>query len=106
MSQLGIMLVSIGLSCYNLTLYHVLCHSLYKALLFICAGTIIHSIANELQDIRYIGGLIMYMPITYICLLIGSLSLMGLPSMTGYYSKDIIIESGVGIYTISGLIVY
>nr|YP_008475118.1 NADH dehydrogenase subunit 5 [Cyberlindnera suaveolens]AGS44419.1 NADH dehydrogenase subunit 5 [Cyberlindnera suaveolens] len=106
MSQLGIMLVSIGLSCYNLTLYHVLCHSLYKALLFICAGTIIHSIANELQDIRYIGGLIMYMPITYICLLIGSLSLMGLPSMTGYYSKDIIIESGIGVYTISGLIVY
>lgn len=106
MSQLGIMLVSIGLSCYNLTLYHVLCHSLYKALLFICAGTIIHSIANELQDIRNIGGLLAYMPITYICILIGSLSLMGLPSLTGYYSKDIIIESSIGCYTISGLIVY
>lgn len=106
MSQLGIMLVSIGLSSYNLTLYHVLCHSLYKALLFICAGTIIHSIANELQDIRNIGGLLAYMPITYICLLIGSLSLMGLPSLTGYYSKDIIIESAIGCYTISGLIVY
>lgn len=106
MSQLGIMLVSIGLSSYNLTLFHVLCHSLYKALLFICAGTIIHSIANEYQDIRNIGGLLAYMPITYICILIGSLSLMGLPSLTGYYSKDIIIESSIGCYTISGLIVY
>jgi len=106
MSQLGIMFISIGLSCYNLTLFHVLCHSIYKALLFICAGTIIHSLANELQDIRYIGGLLLYMPITYICLLIGSLSLMGFPSLTGYYSKDIIIESSIGIYTISGLIIY
>lgn len=106
MSQLGIMFVSIGLSGYNLTLFHVVCHSIYKALLFICAGTIIHSIANELQDIRKTGGLIVYMPITYICILIASLSLMGLPSLTGYYSKDIIIESSVGIYTISGLIVY
>lgn len=106
MSQLGIMFISIGLSCYNLTLFHVLCHSLYKALLFICAGTIIHSLINELQDIRYMGGLIIYMPITYICILIASLSLMGLPSLTGYYSKDIIIESSIGIFTISGLIVY
>uniref|UniRef100_S5TFE8 NADH-ubiquinone oxidoreductase chain 5 n=1 Tax=[Candida] norvegica TaxID=49330 RepID=S5TFE8_9ASCO len=106
MSQLGIMFISIGLSCYNLTLFHVLCHSIYKALLFICAGTIIHSLTNELQDIRYIGGLLLYMPITYICILIGSLSLMGLPSLTGYYSKDIIIESSIGIYTISGLIIY
>nr|YP_008475200.1 NADH dehydrogenase subunit 5 [Wickerhamomyces mucosus]AGS44502.1 NADH dehydrogenase subunit 5 [Wickerhamomyces mucosus] len=106
MSQLGIMFISIGLSGYNFTLFHVVCHSIYKALLFICAGTIIHSIANELQDIRKIGGLIIYMPITYICILIASLSLMGLPSLTGYYSKDIIIESSLGIYTISGLIVY
>nr|NP_038216.1 NADH dehydrogenase subunit 5 [Wickerhamomyces canadensis]Q37024.2 RecName: Full=NADH-ubiquinone oxidoreductase chain 5 [Wickerhamomyces canadensis]BAA03779.2 NADH dehydrogenase subunit 5 [Wickerhamomyces canadensis]BAA06571.2 NADH dehydrogenase subunit 5 [Wickerhamomyces canadensis] len=106
MSQLGIMFISIGLSSYNLTLYHVLCHSLYKALLFICAGTIIHSLNNELQDIRFMGGLLIYMPITYICMLIGSLSLMGLPSLTGYYSKDIIIESSIGIFTISGLIIY
>ena len=106
MSQLGLMVVAIGLSAYNISLFHLFCHAMFKALLFMSAGSIIHSVISESQDIRTYGGFIHYLPVTYVCILIASLSLMALPGLTGYYSKDIIIESTIGVYTISGYIVY
>lgn len=106
MSQLGLMVVAIGLSAYNISLFHLFCHAMFKALLFMSAGSIIHSIISESQDIRTYGGLLNYLPVTYVCILIASLSLMAFPGLTGYYSKDIIIESTIGVYTISGYIIY
>jgi len=106
MSQLGMMFIAIGSSLYNIALFHLLCHSVYKALLFMAAGSIIHNILSESQDIRIMGINIKYLPITYISMLSASLSLMALPFMTGYYSKDIIIESMMGNYYISGYTIY
>jgi NADH-ubiquinone oxidoreductase chain 5 len=106
MSQLGLMILAIGLSNYNASLFHLFTHAFFKALLFMSAGSIIHSISIESQDIRYFGGFLHFLPITYICFLIGSFTLMALPGLSGYYSKDIIIESSIGIYTISGFIIY
>lgn len=106
MSQLGLMVVAIGLSAYNISLFHLFCHAMFKALLFMSAGSIIHSIISESQDIRTYGGLLNYLPVTYVCILIASLSLMAFPGLTGFYSKDIIIESTLGVYTISGYIIY
>nr|YP_009110265.1 NADH dehydrogenase subunit 5 [Geotrichum candidum]CDI44082.1 NADH dehydrogenase subunit 5 [Geotrichum candidum] len=106
MSQLGLMVVAIGLSAYNMSLFHLFCHAMFKALLFMSAGSIIHSIVSESQDIRTYGGLLNYLPVTYVCMLIASLSLMAFPGLTGYYSKDIIIESTIGVYTMSGYIMY
>lgn len=106
MSQLGLMVLAIGLSNYNASIYHLFTHAMFKALLFMSAGSIIHSIVTESQDIRTFGGLSKFTPITYICMLIGSLSLMAIPGLSGFYSKDIIIESSYGIYNISGYIVY
>lgn len=106
MSQLGLMFVAIGISNYNISLFHLFNHAMFKALLFMSAGSIIHSVIYETQDIRNYGGLIKWLPITYVCLLIASLSLMAVPGLTGFYSKDILIESTYGVYTISGYIVY
>jgi NADH-ubiquinone oxidoreductase chain 5 len=106
MSQLGLMVVAIGLSAYNISLFHLFCHAMFKALLFMSAGSIIHSVISESQDIRTYGGFLQYLPVTYVSILIASLSLMALPGLTGYYSKDIIIESTLGVYTISGYIIY
>lgn len=106
MSQLGLMVVAIGLSAYNISLFHLFCHAMFKALLFMSAGSIIHSVISESQDIRTYGGFIHYLPVTYVSILIASLSLMAVPGLTGFYSKDIIIESGIGVYTISGYIIY
>src|SRR6202000_1980829 len=90
-SQLGYMMMAVGLSQYNVALFHVINHSFFKALLFLGAGAIIHSMANE-QDIRKMGGLISYLPFTYSMMLIGTLSLLAIPWLTGFYSKDLIIE--------------
>lgn len=106
MSQLGLMILAIGLSNYNASIYHLFTHAMFKALLFMSAGSIIHSIATQSQDIRTFGGLLNYTPITYTCMLIGSLSLMAIPGLSGFYSKDIIIESCYGVYSLSGYIVY
>ncbi len=100
------MTIAIGLSAYNLALFHLLGHAFFKALLFMSAGSIIHSILNESQDIRTYGGLLSYLPYTYICITIASLSLMAMPGLTGYYTKDIIIESTYGSYSISNYVVY
>nr|YP_003935027.1 NADH dehydrogenase subunit 5 [Groenewaldozyma salmanticensis]ADO51051.1 NADH dehydrogenase subunit 5 [Groenewaldozyma salmanticensis] len=106
MSQLGMMVVAIGLGNYNASIYHLFCHAMFKALLFMSAGSIIHSIITESQDIRTFGGYVHYLPITYICIFIASFSLMAIPGLSGYYSKDIIIEATYTTYTISGYIMY
>lgn len=106
MSQLGLMFVAIGISNYNISLFHLFNHAMFKALLFMSAGSIIHSVIYETQDIRNYGGFAKWLPVTYICLIIASLSLMATPGLTGFYSKDILIESTYGVYNISGYIVY
>lgn len=106
MSQLAMMMLAIGSSAYDLAIYHLYCHAFFKALLFMSAGSIIHSFMSETQDMRKYGGLIEYLPFSYTTMLIASLSLMAIPGLTGYYSKDIIIESLYGTYTVSGYIMY
>jgi NADH-quinone oxidoreductase subunit L len=90
-SQLGYMFLSCGLSNYNITLFHLFNHAFFKALLFLGAGSIISSLLDE-QDMRKMGGLVYKMPFTYISFLIGSLAILGFPFLTGFYSKDILLE--------------
>jgi NADH-ubiquinone oxidoreductase chain 5 len=105
MSQLGMMVIAIGLSSYNIALFHLVNHAFYKGLLFLGAGAVIHAVADN-QDFRKYGGLISYLPLTYSVMLIASLSLVAFPFMTGFYSKDFIIESAFGKYHLSSIIVY
>lgn len=105
MSQLGMMVIGIGLSSYNIALFHLVNHAFYKALLFLGAGAVIHSVADN-QDFRKYGGLISFLPLTYSVMLIASLSLVAVPFMTGFYSKDLILESAYGQYYLSSVIVY
>jgi len=90
-SQLGYMVLACGVAAYNVSLYHLINHAFFKALLFLSAGCVIHSMSNE-QDMRRMGALRSLLPISYIMILIGSLSLMGFPFLTGFYSKDAILE--------------
>nr|YP_009239124.1 NADH dehydrogenase subunit 5 [Galaxea fascicularis]YP_010953608.1 NADH dehydrogenase subunit 5 [Galaxea astreata]YP_010953621.1 NADH dehydrogenase subunit 5 [Galaxea paucisepta]AML60335.1 NADH dehydrogenase subunit 5 [Galaxea fascicularis]WMQ77780.1 NADH dehydrogenase subunit 5 [Galaxea astreata]WMQ77793.1 NADH dehydrogenase subunit 5 [Galaxea astreata]WMQ77806.1 NADH dehydrogenase subunit 5 [Galaxea paucisepta]WMQ77819.1 NADH dehydrogenase subunit 5 [Galaxea paucisepta] len=90
-SQLGYMVVACGISHYSISLFHLMNHAFFKALLFLSAGSVIHALSDE-QDIRKMGGLIKLIPLTYIMVVIGSLSLMGFPYLTGFYSKDLILE--------------
>jgi NADH-ubiquinone oxidoreductase chain 5 len=105
MSQLGMMVIAVGLSSYNIALFHLVNHAFYKGLLFLGAGAVIHAVADN-QDFRKYGGLIAYLPLTYSVMLIASLSLAAIPFMTGFYSKDFIIESAYGQYHLSSIIVY
>src|SRR5690242_16835912 len=105
MSQLGMMVIAVGLSSYNLALFHLVNHAFYKALLFLGAGAVIHAV-NDNQDFRKYGGLINYLPLSYSIMLIASLSLVAFPFMTGFYSKDLIIESAFGQYNLSSIIIY
>nr|YP_011017722.1 NADH dehydrogenase subunit 5 [Griffithsia okiensis]WQF69545.1 NADH dehydrogenase subunit 5 [Griffithsia okiensis] len=90
-SQLGYMVFCCGLSCYNVSLFHLTNHAFFKALLFLSAGSVIHAINDE-QDMRKMGSLINFLPITYSLMLLGSFTLLGFPFLTGFYSKDLIIE--------------
>jgi len=90
-SQLGYMVMICGVSNYSTSLFHLMNHAFFKALLFLSAGSIIHAVKDE-QDMRKMGGLIKAMPFTYTMILVGSLSLMGFPYLTGFYSKDLILE--------------
>jgi NADH-ubiquinone oxidoreductase chain 5 len=105
MSQLGMMVIAIGLSSYNLALFHLVNHAFYKALLFLGAGAVIHAVADN-QDFRKYGGLISFLPLTYSVMLIASLSLVAFPFMTGFYSKDFILESAFGQYYFDSIAVY
>src|SRR4051812_15330223 len=105
MSQLGMMIIAVGLSNYNIALFHLVNHAFYKALLFLGAGAVIHSVSDN-QDFRKYGGLIGYLPLTYSVMLIASLSLVAFPFMTGFFSKDFILESAFGQYSFSGITVY
>ncbi|KAK4661081.1 NADH dehydrogenase subunit 5 (mitochondrion) [Podospora pseudopauciseta] len=105
MSQLGMMVIAIGLSSYNVALFHLINHAFYKALLFLGAGSVIHAVADN-QDFRKYGGLINFLPLTYSVMLIASLSLVAFPFMTGFYSKDFILESAYGQFSFSGVAVY
>jgi NADH-ubiquinone oxidoreductase chain 5 len=90
-SQLGYMIFACGLSNYQVSIFHLFNHAFFKALLFLSAGSVIHSIGDE-QDMRKMGSLIKFLPITYALMLSGSLSLIGFPFLTGFYSKDFIME--------------
>ena len=105
MSQLGMMVVAIGLSSYNIALFHLINHAFYKGLLFLGAGAVIHAVADN-QDFRKYGGLISFLPLSYSVILIASLSLVAFPFMTGFYSKDFILESAYGQYSFSSTAVY
>jgi NADH-ubiquinone oxidoreductase chain 5 len=105
MSQLGMMVIAVGLSSYNIALFHLINHAFYKGLLFLGAGAVIHAVADN-QDFRKYWGLISFLPLTYSVMLIASLSLVAFPFMTGFYSKDFILESAYGQYYFSSIAVY
>jgi NADH-ubiquinone oxidoreductase chain 5 len=90
-SQLGYMIFCCGLSSYNVSIFHLTNHAFFKALLFLGAGSVIHALYDE-QDMRRMGSLINFLPLTYSLMLIGSLALVGVPFLTGFYSKDSILE--------------
>ncbi len=92
LSQLGYMTVALGVSAYPVSIFHLMTHAFFKALLFLAAGSVIMGVHHN-QDIRWMGGLRKYMPITWITSLLGSLALIGTPFFSGFYSKDSIIEA-------------
>jgi NADH-ubiquinone oxidoreductase chain 5 len=100
-SQLGYMVFACGISNYAISMFHLMNHAFFKALLFLSAGCVIHAMADE-QDMRKLGGLIKTLPFTYSMMVIGSLSLMGFPFLTGFYSKDAILEASYASYTFQG----
>lgn len=100
-SQLGYMIFACGLSSYEVGIFHLSNHAFFKALLFLGAGSVIHAVADE-QDMRKLGGLKKLLPFSYGIMLIGSLALMGFPFLTGFYSKDTILEVAYAKYTVWG----
>lgn len=104
-SQLGYMVFACGISGYNVSMYHLANHAFFKALLFLSAGSVIHSMHDE-QDMRKMGGLLKILPFTYAMFLIGSFALLGVPFLSGYYSKDLILELSFATYSVSGHFAY
>jgi NADH-quinone oxidoreductase subunit L len=100
LSQLGYMTVALGVSAYSAAIFHLMTHAFFKALLFLCAGSVIIALHHE-QDLRKMGGLRRYMPITYLTMWIGALALAGIPPFAGFFSKDTIIEA-VHLSTVRG----
>jgi len=91
LSQLGVIIFSISLGIYDLAFFHLITHALFKAILFLCAGVLIHGVGGS-QDVRFTGGLIKSFPLVGVCINLANLSLCGLPFISGFYSKDIIVE--------------
>jgi len=104
-SQLGYMFLSCGLSNYLIAIFHLFNHAFFKALLFLGAGAIIHALYDE-QDMRRMGGLINFLPFTYICIFFGSLAIMGFPFLTGFYSKDLLLELVNTRYILDSYFIY
>jgi len=100
-SQLGYMIFACGISNYPVGVFHLVNHAFFKALLFLGAGSVIHAVADE-QDMRKMGGLKKLVPFTYSVMVVGSLALIGFPFLTGFYSKDVILEAAYGNYTPKG----
>src|SRR2546421_5160939 len=92
LSQLGYMTVALGVSAYPAAIFHLMTHAFFKALLFLAAGSVIIALHHE-QDLRKMGGLRRYMPITYWTAVVGALALAGIPPFAGFFSKDAIIEA-------------
>ena len=110
-SQLGYMFFAAGVGAYHVAMFHLFTHAFFKALLFLGSGSVIHSLKNE-QDIRLMGGIWKKLPYTWILMIIGTLALTGFPFLSGFYSKDAIIEfaylrgssvgycaAGIGVFT-------
>jgi proton-translocating NADH-quinone oxidoreductase chain L len=104
-SQLGYMIFACGLSCYDVAFFHLSNHAFFKALLFLSAGAVIHAVNDE-QDIRQLGGLRSKLPFTYSVMLIGSFALMGFPFLSGFFSKDAILELAYSKYDTFGHFAY
>ena len=104
-SQMGYLFMAVGLSQYNVALFHLVNHAFFKALLFLAAGGVLHSMQDH-QDLRKLGGLINFLPFTYTAILVGSSSLMAFPFLTGFFSKDRILELAYGQYKFSGNVAY
>jgi proton-translocating NADH-quinone oxidoreductase chain L len=104
-SQLGYMVFICGLSAYNISMFHLINHAFFKALLFLSAGSVIHAASGD-QDLRRYGSLCKLLPYTYSMMLIGSFALAGIPFMSGFYSKDLILETAFSTYKISSAFVY
>lgn len=104
-SQLGYMVFAAGLSSYSVSIFHLSNHAFFKALLFLAAGSVIHAMSDE-QDMRKMGGLVKILPFTYTAIVVGSMALMGFPFLTGFYSKDVILELAFGSFTVEGRFVH
>lgn len=91
-SQLGYMFFALGVSAYSAGVFHLMTHAFFKALLFLCAGSVIHAMSDE-QDIRRMGGIWKHIKVTYVLMFIGSLAIAGIPPFAGFYSKDIVLEA-------------
>jgi NADH-ubiquinone oxidoreductase chain 5 len=99
------MVFACGLSNYSVSLYHLFNHGFFKALLFLSSGIIIHALQDE-QDLRKMGSLIEGLPFTYSVMVVGSLALIGLPAMSGFYSKDVILELAYAKFSMDGTFAY
>jgi NADH-quinone oxidoreductase subunit L len=104
-SQLGYMFFAAGVSAYGAAMFHLMTHAFFKALLFLCAGSVIHAMSDE-QDMRRMGGLWKLIPFTYVLMWIGSLALAGIPPFAGFFSKDIVLEAAYASHTGHGQLAY
>ena len=104
-SQLGYMFFACGISAYSLAMFHLVTHAFFKALLFLAAGSVIHSLHHE-QNFKNMGGLYKKLPITFSFVIIGSIALMGIPPFAGYFSKDLILEYALSMHSFNSTNVY
>jgi len=104
-SQLGYMFLACGFSFYSVALFHLFNHAFFKALLFLSAGAIIHALGDE-QDMRKMGALSRFLPFTLMAMLFASLAIMGFPFLTGFYSKDLILELLLASFQVNAFFLY